>query len=121
VSFHYDQQHALAALAKLDDDHPLCLMAGKIKGLTLFDFSEEIVSRPIFERAGHGDIQAGMEIVKAFIRDLVSSITTFHAQMTMMLFRAHGMQTERTQMKLRPRYEATPGKVFIPISVRVSQ
>ena len=46
ISFHYDPQQANAALSKLDDAHPLGIIAGRIKGVTLFDFAEEIVSRP---------------------------------------------------------------------------
>jgi hypothetical protein len=45
ISFHYDYQQAISALSKLDDAHPLNVIAGRIKGITLFDFAEEIVSR----------------------------------------------------------------------------
>src|ERR1700687_990100 len=37
ISFHYDPQYALTSLDRLDDNHPLCLMAGWLKSLTLFE------------------------------------------------------------------------------------
>jgi hypothetical protein len=117
ISFHYDPQYALDALDRLDDDHPMRFMAGRIKGLTLFEFAEEIASRPIFEAAGKGDIGSGMDAANAFILDLVSSITAFHAQATISMFRAYGIAWERSQMKLRKKYFAAPGNVLIPISV----
>ena len=52
ISFHYDAQYALTSFDRLDDAHPLRLMSGELKGLTLFEFAEEITSRPIFEAAG---------------------------------------------------------------------
>lgn len=117
ISFHYDPQYALTSMDRLEDDHPLHLMAGRLKGLTLFEFAEEITSRPIFEAAGNGDIGKGMEAVNAFIVELVSTITTFHARATISMFRAHGMVSERIEMKLRNKYCAAPGDVRIPISV----
>jgi hypothetical protein len=117
ISFHYDQEHAVAALGKLDDDHPMRLLVGRIKGLTLFDFAEEIVTRPIFEAAGNGDIGRGMEFTNKFIVNLVGSITAFHARATITMFKAHGMMTERVQTKLREKYCAAPGEVLVPISI----
>lgn len=117
ISFHYDPQYALEALDRLDDDHPMHFMAGRIKGLTLFEFAEEIASRPIFEAAGKGDIGSGMDAANAFILDLVGSITAFHAQATISMFKAFGMVSERSQTKLRKKYFAAPGDILIPISV----
>lgn len=117
ISFHYDPQHALEALGRLDDDHPLRMMAGRIKGLTLFEFAEEITSRPIFEAAGKGDIESGMSAADTFIVDLVGSITSFHAQATISMFKAFGMVSERSQMKLRDKYCAAPGGIRVPISI----
>jgi hypothetical protein len=117
ISFHYDPQYALTSLDLLDDNHPLHLMAGKFKGLTLFEFAEEITSRPIFEAAGNGDIGKGMDAANTFIVELVNTITTFHARATISIFRAHKMVSERIQMKLRNRYCAAPGDVRIPISI----
>ena len=117
ISFHYDPEHALAALGRLDYDHPLRLMAARIKGLTLFEFAEEIVGRPIFESAGNGDIGRGMDTSNAFILDLVSAITSFHAETTKLMFSAHGMVSERIQTKLRERYCAAPGDLRVPLSV----
>jgi hypothetical protein len=117
ISFHYDPQHALTSLDRLDDNHPLRLMAGRVKGLTLFEFAEEITSRPIFEAAGNGDIGRGMDAANAFILELINTITTFHAHATISMFRAHGMVSERSQMKLRDRYCAAPGDVRIPFSI----
>jgi hypothetical protein len=117
ISFHYDAQYALRSLDQLDDDHPLHLMAGRLKGLTLFEFAEEITSRPVFESAGNGEIKKGMDAAHAFITELLSAITTFHAQTTISLFRTHGMLSERISTKLHNRYCAAPGEVRIPISI----
>jgi hypothetical protein len=92
-------------------------MAGRVKGLTLFEFAEEIGSRPIFEAAGDGDIGRGMDAVNGFIVELVNTITTFHARATTSMFINHGMVSERIRMKLRNRYCAAPGDVRIPISI----
>ena len=117
ISFHYDPQHALTSLERLDDNHPLRLMAGPLKGLTLFEFAEEITSRPIFEAAGTGDIRKGMDAANAFIVELVNTITTFHAGVTISMFRNHGVVSERIQMKLRNSYCAAPRDVRIPILI----
>jgi hypothetical protein len=117
ISFHYDQTHGLGALDRLDDDHPLKLIAGRIKGLTLFEFAEEIVARPIFEMAGKGDIGRGMDAANNFILDLVSSITTFHAKATISIFRAYGMMSERVPSEVREQYCAAPGELRVPISI----
>jgi hypothetical protein len=117
ISFHYDPEHALQALDLLDDDHPLRLMAGTIKGLTLLEFAEEITSRPIFESAGSGQIGAGMDTAHIFIRDLVGEITRFQSQATIEMFKSFGMVSGRTQTELRDQYCAAPGEVRMPISI----
>lgn len=117
ISFHYDPDHALNALASLQNEHPMRLIAGTIKGVTLFDFAEEIVSRPTFEDAGGGDIGAGMDAVNRFIVDLVGSITTFHARATISMFKSQGLLTERVQMALREKYCGSPDDFRVPISI----
>jgi hypothetical protein len=117
ISFHYDQEHALLALQRLDDDHPLRFIAGRIKGLTLFEFAEEIVHRPIFEDAGSGDIGHGMDVVDKFLVNLISSITTFHAQTTVSIFKVHKMVSERIQSEVRESYCADPDDIHVPISI----
>jgi hypothetical protein len=117
VSFHYDPEQALSALDLLDDNHPLRLMAGTIKGLTLLEFAEEITSRPIFESAGSGDIGNGMDAAHVFIRDLVGEITRFQSQATIAMFKSFGIVSERIQTELRDQYCAAPGEVRMPISI----
>jgi len=117
ISFHYDHAHALLAIDRLDGDHPLMVIAGRTKGLTLFDFAEEIVTRPIFEEAGRGDIGQGMDVANDFIRDLVGGITTFHAQTTISMFRSHGMISERVQSEMREAYCGRPDGARIPLSI----
>jgi hypothetical protein len=117
ISFHYDQEQALNALDLLDDNHPLRLMAGTIKGLTLLEFAEEITSRPIFESAGGGDIGSGIDAAHVFIRDIVGEITRFQSQATITMFKSFGMVSERIKTELRDRYCAAPGEVRIPISI----
>jgi hypothetical protein len=117
ISFHYDPEHALTSLEQLDDSHPLRLLAGRLKGLTLFEFAEEITSRPIFEVAGSGDIGKGIDAANRFIVELVNAITTFHAGVTISMFKDHGMVSECIQTKLHNRYCAAPGDVRIPISI----
>lgn len=120
ISFHYDAEHAIAALKNLDDGHPMQFIAGRIKGVTLFDFAEEIVSRPTFEEAGGGDIGRGMDVARKFVVDLVGSITTFHTRTTISTFKAHAMMTEHIKMKLREKYCAAPGDIRVPISISSS-
>jgi hypothetical protein len=117
ISFHYDREHALASLSRLEDDHPLKFVAGRIKGLTLFDFAEEIVVRPIFEEAGSGDIGAGMDVAQKFILKLINSITSFHAQTTKCVFGRFGLITELVQTTLDETYCGNPDENRIPISI----
>ena len=78
----YDQQHVLASIARLPEAYTLRFMAGRIQGLTLFDFAEDISSRPIFDIAGDGDIEKGLEVTRKFISELYGAITAFHARAT---------------------------------------
>jgi hypothetical protein len=120
ISFHYDPEQALNALDLLDDNHPLRLMAGTLKGLTLFEFAEEITSRPIFESAGRGDIASGIDTAIIFIRELVGEITRFQSQSTIEMFKSFGMVSERVKTEMRDRYCAAPGEVRMPISISSS-
>jgi hypothetical protein len=117
ISFHYDPTHAFDALAKLDADHPLRLIAGRIKGVTLFDFAEEIVARPSFEAAGKGDIGSGMGAANKFIVELVSSITSFHARATKLIFRTYAVVSDRIDSSIGDQYCAKPGEVRVPLSI----
>jgi hypothetical protein len=117
ISFHYDVAHGIGALNRLADDHPMRFIAGRIKGLTLFDFAEEIVARPIFEMAGEGHIGRGMDVTHKFIRDLVNLITSFHAKATISIFRTFGMLSERIQSEIRDQYCAGPGDVRVPLMI----
>jgi hypothetical protein len=117
ISFHYDPAHGIDALEKLEDDHPMKLVAGRIKGLTLFDFAEDIVTRPTFEMAGKGDIGQGMDTIHQFIVDLVNAITSFHAKATISIFKACGMISERTKSEIREQYCGAPADARVPISI----
>jgi len=117
ISFHYDPTHALDALAKLDADHPLRLIAGRIKGVTLFDFAEEIAARPSFEAAGKGDIGSGMDAANKFIVELVSSITSFHARTTKLIFKTYSVVSERIESSIGDQYCAKVGEVRVPLSI----
>ncbi|MBX9778478.1 MAG: hypothetical protein K2Y71_29240 [Xanthobacteraceae bacterium] len=120
ISFHYDRQHALASVKRLAENHPLRFMAGRFKGLTLYDFAEEISSRPIYEHAGNGDVDRGLDVAHKFILHLYNLITSFHVKATMGIFRTYGMVTERVPSKLRNKYCALPGAHYVPISVSPS-
>lgn len=117
ASFHYDQDFALSSLAKLEDEFPLKFLAGKIKGITLFDFSEEVMSRPIYEAAGSGDIGKGMEAARAFVLEAIGAITSFHSKLMIYLARQHGFLAEREKSELRESYCADPRKLKIPLSL----
>jgi hypothetical protein len=101
----------------LEDDHPLRLIAGRIKGLTLFEFSEEIVSRPIFLKAGSGDIAKGMDVSNKFVLQLIGAIPRFHAESTIAIFKGAGLITEREQSEFREKYCASPDEFKIPLSI----
>ncbi|MDH2382079.1 hypothetical protein [Bradyrhizobium sp. CER78] len=80
MSFHYDAKFAAESLDKLDGSHPLRMILGRMSGVTLFEFSEEILSRPIFERARRGDIGEGMDAVARFIVRSIRAIRNFHSR-----------------------------------------
>jgi hypothetical protein len=117
ISFHYDPEQALSASRQLEDSHPLQFIAGRIKGITLFDFAEEIVSRPIFALAGGGDIGKGMDVTDKFTVKLVNLITEFHALTTINLFKSFGLLSERIESEIREKYCAAPGDFYVPLSI----
>lgn len=117
TSFHYDRKHALESVIRLPDEHPLRLLAGRMKGVTLYDFAEEVVSRPIFEAAGNGDIGKGMTASNKFLVDLVSEITTFHAEATKLLFKVSNLVSVRDKKELRDEYCGVPRRRRIPLSI----
>ena len=121
ISFHYDPDHCRDALKALAGDHPLKVVAGRMKGLTLFDFAEEVVARPTFEMAGNGDIARGMEAASKFIVELVGLITSFHAKVTIAIFRAFNMVSERVQSEIREQYCAVPGEVRVPLTISANR
>src|SRR5260370_30111802 len=81
-----------------------------MKGVTFFEFGEEITCREIFESAGGGDFGRGMDAANLFIRALVGEITKFQSQATITMFKSFGMVSERIQTELRDRYCAAPGR-----------
>jgi len=116
-SFHYDQKHAHRSLMDLQDDFPLRLVAGRLKGNVLFDFAEEAVSRPIYEEAGGGNIGQGMEVAREFLNEMAAEITDFHAQATISLFKKYNVVTTREPLELREKYCGVPRRARIPISI----
>ena len=116
MSFHFDIEHAVSSLDSLDDQHRLRLIAGKTKGLTICEFAEEIIGRPIFEQAGDGNIETGMKAVSEFMVELVGLITSYNSKMTTDLFREYGVIPGRDTVKIRDAYCGDPSVVKIPIS-----
>jgi hypothetical protein len=117
ASFHYDEKYATDSLRKLDGDHPLRMIMGRMSGITLFEFSEEVLSRPIFEEAGSGDIGKGMEVVNRFILESIRAIRDFHARSMIGAFKKYGLVTERETTELREKYCGSPGVDYVPISI----
>jgi hypothetical protein len=117
ASFHYDEKYAADSLRKLDGNHPLRMVMGHMSGVTLFEFSEEILSRPIFEEAGSGDIGKGMDAVNRFILDSIRAIRDFHARSMVGAFKKYGLVTERETTELREKYCGSPGADFVPLSI----
>ena len=117
ASFHYDEKYATESLRKLDGDHPLRMIMGKMSGITLFEYSEEVLSRPIFEEAGAGDIAKGMEVVNRFILESIRAIRDFHARSMIDAFKKYGLVTERESTELREKYCGSPGADYVPLSI----
>jgi len=117
ASFHYDEKYATDSLRNLDGNHPLRMILGRMSGVTLFEFSEEILSRPIFEEAGSGDIGKGMDVVNGFILESIRAIRDFHSRSTINAFKKYGLVTERESAELREKYCGRPGVDYVPISI----
>jgi hypothetical protein len=117
TSFHYDEKFASSSLDQLDGKHPLRLIAGRISGVTLFEFSEEILSRPIFEEAGTGDIEQGMASVNQFMLGAIRAIRKFHSGAIISAFEVYGLMAEREISELRESYCGTPGVDHVPLSI----
>jgi hypothetical protein len=120
ASFHFDGEYAYEALMNLDDEHPLRLFAGRIKGITLFDLSEEAISQRLFRLAGDGDVGNGMAVVEKFVREMIGSITSFHAQVAISVMKKHGILAQRQQCQMRDQYCAVPGELRVPLSIASS-
>jgi hypothetical protein len=117
TSFHYDEEYASTSLDRLDSVHPLRMIVGRISGITLFEFSEEVLSRPIFEEAGLGDIGKGMTAVNQFILESIAAIRKFHSRSMIAAFRQYGLMTVREISELREYYCGIPGTDHIPLSI----
>lgn len=117
ASFHYDQSFATSSMHGLDDEHPLRLIAGKIKGITLFEFSEEILSHSIFKEAGQGDIGIGLSAVRNFLLMAISVITTFQATSMIAAFKHFELSSSRDRVDLREEYCGDPSALKIPLSL----
>jgi hypothetical protein len=117
TSFHYDETFASDSLNKLDGAHPLRMILGRMSGITLFEFSEEVLSRPIFEGAGLGDIGNGMDVVNRFIIKSIRVIRDFHARSMISAFKRYGLITRRDSTELREEYCGSPGVDYVPISI----
>jgi hypothetical protein len=120
ASFHYDQKFALEGMAELDDDHSLRLIAGRIGGLTLFEFSEEVFSRSVFQKAGAGDVSVGMTVVRDFILRAIKVIRAFQAQSMISAFKHFNLVSSRERMDLREEYCGDPSVLKIPLSISES-
>jgi len=117
ASFHYDERYAFESLDKLEGSHPLRMVLGRMSGVTLLEFSEEILSRPIFERAGAGDIEEGMGAVDRFIVNSIRVIRDFHANSLIEAFKKYGLVTKRESTELRDEYCGSIGIDRVPISI----
>lgn len=117
VSFHFDAEHALERFSSVDPDRPVNFMAGELKGVTYYNFAEEIISYPFFEEIGDGDAFEGAEKVNEFCFDLHSKIPDFHAELVIHHFREAGLLDNQDRLELRASYCAKVGSMRIPIAV----
>jgi hypothetical protein len=117
ASFHYDQKFAAEGMVELHDDHSLRLIAGRIGGLTLFEFSEEVFSRSVFQKAGGGDVGAGMTVVTDFILRAIKVIRAFQAKSMISAFKHFKLVSSRDRIDLREEFCADPSIVKIPLSI----
>ena len=117
TSFHYDERYAFESLGKLDGAHPLRMILGRMSGVTLLEFSEEVLSRAIFERAGAGDIEEGIGAADRFIVNSIRVIRDFHAKALIEAFKKYGLVTKRESMELRDEYCGSIGIDRVPISI----
>jgi hypothetical protein len=116
VSFHYDQEHVLKTLEGWKDDEKLQFTAGfEMRGATLFDFVDNLISHHMLEYAGGGDAKAGIEVVNTFIIRLIFLIVDFHAQATTDIFIHNGVMLDYEKGELRSEYCARVGEVYIPL------
>ena len=115
ASFHYDQKHALNTLANAKDDEPLQFTRSELKGVTHFDFAENLISSDMLEYAGSGDTKVGIDVVNQFIKTLVFSIMDFHARTTKEIFVKNGILLDCDIGELRPEYCANIGDFHIPL------
>jgi hypothetical protein len=117
ASFHFDEKYATDSLRKLDANHPLRMILGRMSGVTLFEFSEEVLGRPIFEEAGSGDIGMGMDAINRFILESIRVIRDFHSRSMISAFTKYGLVSQRESAELRENYCGSPGVDYVALSI----
>ena len=88
-----------------------------MKGATALNFSEEILSRPVFDELGEGDLNLGVERAISFLVKAHSSITDFHAQMMDEVFTQYGLFKKPDKIEMREKYYGDSKVVRIPLLI----
>jgi hypothetical protein len=119
ISFHFDQEHPHTGLNVVRSRSDFSFMAGPIRGVTVYNFAEEIVSISIFVEAGDGDLWKGVERARQLVTEVQSLIGSFTAEIIKRHFDQAGIFGHHETLELRERYCADPDEFELPLSVRL--
>lgn len=117
ISFHYDQKFALKAARARADDEDLRFLAGHTKGLNLYEFAEEVLSRRVFEITGVGTFDSGYNASKQFIFDAFKKLLDYHAKFLMAVFEKFNIPLNREVERMPQEFSAKFGEYKTPIVV----
>jgi hypothetical protein len=118
VAFHFDAQYAAEILMRTPPDQELAFMAGKYRGVTVFDFADRIIVDAMFLDAGNGDRELGLNVVREWTIELQRQIEGFHAKIVRQIFSQYGIFQNQEQSEIRDAWCALPGQVAIPLSTQ---
>lgn len=121
VAFHFDTKYALQVLNSVGNETLLKFMVGSIRGLTAFDFADQLICLAMFSDAGNGDESRGQDVVKNWTTELRLQILNFHSDITKDIFQQYGLMKKSEEIEIRQQYCGSRGSDFIPLTTRPSE
>lgn len=117
VAFHFDSEYVHDALNRVDPDQKLSFIAGRVRGVTAFDFVDRILTEAMFKEAGKGDASVGRDVVMKWTIELQRSIEKFHSDVTIQIFEQYGLFDDRAVTAIRDSWCGNPTEIAVPLAI----